>query len=195
MPTADIVIACDGVNSTVRRQFYPQEKPAFAGINTWRGVTVHRPILSGRSYLRIGSIDTGKMVIYPIRENVDGNGNQLINWVAEVRQEGSTTVDSPTPIKDPVTGAVSYQVSAQHVRAAIADTGSVLRVPGKGAPGRNGGPAGDLLVFGAGYTISDPIVWDFQREQIVGCELGQAVAFDRDHHGGHGDEFEVVQAA
>ncbi|HEX2546332.1 MAG TPA: FAD-dependent monooxygenase, partial [Ramlibacter sp.] len=28
---ADVVIACDGVNSAVRRQFYPQEKVAFAG--------------------------------------------------------------------------------------------------------------------------------------------------------------------
>lgn len=27
-----------------------------------------------------------------------------------------------------------------------ADTGSLLRVPGKGAPGRNGGPAGDLVI-------------------------------------------------
>jgi 2-polyprenyl-6-methoxyphenol hydroxylase-like FAD-dependent oxidoreductase len=83
---ADIVIACDGVNSAVRRQFYPDEKPAFGGINTWRGVTVRKPILTGRSYLRIGSIDTGKMVIYPIADNVDGHGSQLINWVAEIRQ-------------------------------------------------------------------------------------------------------------
>lgn len=83
---ADAVIACDGVNSAVRRRFYPQEQPAFAGINTWRGVTVHKPILTGKSYLRIGSIDTGKMVIYPIVDNVDGQGSQLINWVAEIRR-------------------------------------------------------------------------------------------------------------
>lgn len=82
---ADIVIACDGVNSAVRRQFYPQEQVAFAGINTWRGVTVHRPILTGKTYMRIGSIDTGKIVIYPIIDNVDGHGNQLINWTAEIR--------------------------------------------------------------------------------------------------------------
>jgi 2-polyprenyl-6-methoxyphenol hydroxylase-like FAD-dependent oxidoreductase len=83
---ADIVIACDGVNSAVRRQFYPQEKLAFAGINTWRGVTVHKPILTGKTYLRIGTVDTGKIVIYPIIDNVDGHGNQLINWTTEIRQ-------------------------------------------------------------------------------------------------------------
>jgi 2-polyprenyl-6-methoxyphenol hydroxylase-like FAD-dependent oxidoreductase len=82
---ANVVIACDGVNSAVRRQFYPDEKPAFAGINTWRGVTVHKPILTGKTYMRIGSIDTGKMVIYPIADDVDGQGNQLVNWVAEIR--------------------------------------------------------------------------------------------------------------
>jgi 2-polyprenyl-6-methoxyphenol hydroxylase-like FAD-dependent oxidoreductase len=81
-----VAVACDGVNSALRRQFYPGEQVAFAGINTWRGVTVHRPILTGKSYLRIGSIDTGKMVIYPIVDDVDGQGNQLINWVAEIRR-------------------------------------------------------------------------------------------------------------
>src|SRR5438477_9770396 len=33
----DIAIACDGVNSVVRKQFYPDEKLAYAGINMWRG--------------------------------------------------------------------------------------------------------------------------------------------------------------
>jgi 2-polyprenyl-6-methoxyphenol hydroxylase-like FAD-dependent oxidoreductase len=84
---AGLVIACDGVNSAVRAQFYPGEPLAFTGINTWRGVSVHAPILTGRSYLRVGSIDTGKMVIYPIVDDVDGQGNQLVNWVAEIRQE------------------------------------------------------------------------------------------------------------
>ncbi|MBC5766145.1 flavin-dependent oxidoreductase [Ramlibacter albus] len=83
----DIVVACDGVNSALRRQFYPDEELAFTGINTWRGVSVHAPILTGKSYMRVGSIDTGKMVIYPIVDNVDGKGNQLVNWVAEIRQE------------------------------------------------------------------------------------------------------------
>ena len=89
----DVVIACDGVNSAVRRQFYPTEKTAFTGINTWRGVSVHKPILTGKSYLRIGSIDTGKMVIYPIADDVDGRGNQLINWVAEVQRPGEAMND------------------------------------------------------------------------------------------------------
>src|SRR5665647_1250501 len=68
---ADVVIACDGINSALRKQFYPNDKVAFAGINTWRGVTRMKPILGGRSYIRIGSILTGKMVVYPIVDNVD----------------------------------------------------------------------------------------------------------------------------
>jgi 5-methylphenazine-1-carboxylate 1-monooxygenase len=94
---ADVVIACDGVNSAVRRQLYPGEQVAFTGINTWRGVSVHRPILTGKSYLRIGSIETGKMVIYPIADNVDGQGNQLINWVAEIQQDVASKNDWNKP--------------------------------------------------------------------------------------------------
>jgi 2-polyprenyl-6-methoxyphenol hydroxylase-like FAD-dependent oxidoreductase len=93
----DIAIACDGINSTVRRQFYPEEKVAFAGINTWRGVTRRAPILGGRTYMRVGSIETGKMVIYPIVHDVDGSGNQLINWMAEIRQPSVSMNDWNRP--------------------------------------------------------------------------------------------------
>src|SRR3984957_16397168 len=83
--SAEIAIGCDGINSALRKQFYPDEKVAFAGINTWRGVTRRKPILTGRSYMRIGSIRTGKIVVYPIIDNIDGEGNQLINWMAEIQ--------------------------------------------------------------------------------------------------------------
>ncbi|MBV9568419.1 MAG: FAD-dependent monooxygenase, partial [Hyphomicrobiales bacterium] len=85
---AAAMIACDGVNSGVRKSFYPDERLAFAGINTWRGVTRHKPILGGRAYMRIGSILTGKIVIYPIIDDVDGAGNQLINWTTEIESSG-----------------------------------------------------------------------------------------------------------
>ncbi|MDB5458669.1 MAG: binding domain protein [Caulobacteraceae bacterium] len=87
---ADLVVACDGVNSTIRSQYYPGEKVAFTGINTWRGVTWSRPILDGRTYMRIGSLhlgkdslQAGKIVIYPIENSQDGSGRQLVNWTAE----------------------------------------------------------------------------------------------------------------
>jgi 2-polyprenyl-6-methoxyphenol hydroxylase-like FAD-dependent oxidoreductase len=93
----DIAVACDGVNSTVRRQFYPGEKLAFTGINTWRGVARHAPILTGRSYMRVGTIETAKIVIYPIVDDIDGSGRQLVNWMAERRMPGAPMNDWNKP--------------------------------------------------------------------------------------------------
>ena len=81
---AKFVVACDGVNSAVRRHFYPNDAVVFSGVNSWRGVTRWKPIFDGRTYLRIGSIRTNKMTIYPIQDNLDGTGRQLINWIAQV---------------------------------------------------------------------------------------------------------------
>lgn len=90
---SDGLIACDGVNSAVRAQFYPGEALQFGGINTWRGISLFPPILSGRDYLRIGSIKTGKLVIYPISA-VDPQRNlQRINWVAEIEERGASLND------------------------------------------------------------------------------------------------------
>jgi 5-methylphenazine-1-carboxylate 1-monooxygenase len=128
---ADIVIACDGVNSAVRRQFYPQEKPAFAGINTWRGVTVRKPILTGKTYMRIGSIDTGKMVIYPIADNVDGQGNQLVNWVAEIRQAdmGMNDWNRPGRIEDFLHVYADWKFDWLDVPELITQASEILEYP------------------------------------------------------------------
>jgi 2-polyprenyl-6-methoxyphenol hydroxylase-like FAD-dependent oxidoreductase len=93
---ADIVVACDGVNSALRKQLVG-DSVVFTGINTWRGVTRHKPILTGRSYLRIGSIVTGKIVIYPIADDIDGNGNQLINWTTEFKRDTTEMNDWNKP--------------------------------------------------------------------------------------------------
>jgi 5-methylphenazine-1-carboxylate 1-monooxygenase len=128
---ADVAIACDGVNSTVRRQFYPGEQLAFAGINTWRGVTVHQPILTGRSYLRIGSIATGKMVIYPVADNVDGQGNQLVNWVAEIKREGAPMNDwnKPGQLEDFMPIFAAWRFDWLDVPALIASARQVFEYP------------------------------------------------------------------
>ena len=128
---ADVVIACDGVNSALRRLFYPQERPAFAGINTWRGTTVHKPILTGKSYLRIGSIDTGKMVIYPIADNIDGQGNQLVNWVAELRRAdaGMNDWNKPGRPEDVVPMFADWKFDWLDVPALIAGASQVFEYP------------------------------------------------------------------
>jgi len=80
----DILVACDGVNSAIRKQLYPDDKVVFSGVSTWRGVTRRKPILDGRTYIRIGSIKTAKILMYPIIDDIDAEGRQLVNWAAEV---------------------------------------------------------------------------------------------------------------
>ena len=84
---ASIVIAADGIHSTIRGKYYPDEcGPIYAGINLWRGTTWQKPFLSGQTMILAGTLKSGKMVIYPISQP-NQEGNILINWVAEVRTE------------------------------------------------------------------------------------------------------------
>jgi 5-methylphenazine-1-carboxylate 1-monooxygenase len=79
-----VAIGCDGINSAVRKQCFPDEgEPRYSGVNMWRGVTRWPPMLSGASMVRAGWLSHGKMVIYPIRSAGD-DGLQLVNWVAEI---------------------------------------------------------------------------------------------------------------
>jgi 2-polyprenyl-6-methoxyphenol hydroxylase-like FAD-dependent oxidoreductase len=78
-------IACDGIHSVIRRQLYPDEgEPRYSGVNMWRGVTRWKPILSGATMTRAGWLKGGKLVHYPIRNNIDAQGRQLVNWLWEI---------------------------------------------------------------------------------------------------------------
>jgi 5-methylphenazine-1-carboxylate 1-monooxygenase len=93
----DAVVACDGIHSAVRAQFYPDQGPfAYRGINMWRGVTRMRPYLTGRSITRIGARHS-TLIVYPIRNNIDGTGTQLVNWVSEIEREVAVPVDWNKP--------------------------------------------------------------------------------------------------
>jgi 2-polyprenyl-6-methoxyphenol hydroxylase-like FAD-dependent oxidoreductase len=128
---ADVVIACDGINSALRKQFYPNDKIAFAGINTWRGVTRRKPILGGRSYMRVGSILTGKIVIYPIVDNIDGDGNQLINWMAEIKRDTYEQNDwnKPGDLADFFPLYESWRFDWLDVAQMIRDADQILEYP------------------------------------------------------------------
>ncbi len=128
---ADVVIACDGINSALRRQLYPNDKIAFSGINTWRGVTRHKPILGGRTYMRVGSILTGKMVIYPIVDDVDGKGNQLINWMAEIKRDTTEQNDwnKPGNLADFFPLYESWRFDWLDVAQMIRDADQILEYP------------------------------------------------------------------
>jgi 5-methylphenazine-1-carboxylate 1-monooxygenase len=94
---SDLAVACDGIHSAVRAQFYPDEGPfAYRGINMWRGVTRMPPYLTGRSIARIGARHS-TLIVYPIRNNIDADRRQLVNWVAEIEREVAVPVDWNKP--------------------------------------------------------------------------------------------------
>ena len=67
---------------------------AIPGLNMWRGVTRWKPFLDGATFVRIGWHKPAKVLIYPIRNNIDAEGRQLINWVCDIEQE------TPIPQRD-----------------------------------------------------------------------------------------------
>lgn len=130
---ADVAIAADGLHSAVRKQFYPSEgAPLFHGINMWRGVTAGAPFLSGASVTRIGGLyTTNKIVVYPVRNDIDGQQNQLINWTAEV----VTDVAAPTDwngagrLEDFLPIYAGWRYDWLDVPGLIRSTGQILSFP------------------------------------------------------------------
>lgn len=81
----DALIAADGIHSTVRKTFYPDEgPPRFSGRILWRAKSETTPFLTGRSMVWAGH-DRQKFVCYPISEAMRLQGRSIVNWIAELQ--------------------------------------------------------------------------------------------------------------
>ncbi|GAA2697580.1 FAD-dependent monooxygenase [Actinoplanes palleronii] len=87
---ADVLIAADGIKSVVRRAMHPASaEPTYSGITMWRGTTLMKPFKTGGTILHIGDPRLSSMIVYPLRDDVDGTGLTLVNWVVEATREES----------------------------------------------------------------------------------------------------------
>ena len=125
-------IACDGIHSVIRRQLYPDEgEPRYSGVNMWRGVTRWKPILSGASMVRAGWLKGGKLVHYPIRNHVDAQGRQLVNWLWEIETPDYKRWDwtRTARVEDFIAGAEDWKFDWLDVPAFFRAAEVVLEYP------------------------------------------------------------------
>ena len=89
----DILVCADGIHSTARKRFYPDEgAPCWNGVLMWRGATEWKSWRDGRT-MAIGGGMGAKFVLYPIAEK--GDGTQLMNWVVNIKMADGAK--SPPP--------------------------------------------------------------------------------------------------
>jgi len=80
--TGEVVVAADGIHSTIRAQFNPGEGPPIWNRRVlWRGVSETEPFLGGATLVVAGTPDL-KFVCYPIDPAAGARGRSLVNWIA-----------------------------------------------------------------------------------------------------------------
>lgn len=86
----DVLVAVDGIHSTVRATLFPDEgPPRWNGVMMWRGATDWPQYLTGSSMIIAGGM-RAKLVLYPIAEGSTPD-TKLTNWVVCVKTgDGST---------------------------------------------------------------------------------------------------------
>ncbi|MBB4750621.1 flavin-dependent oxidoreductase [Actinoplanes lobatus] len=129
---AEVIVGADGMQSALRRQWYPGEgEPVWNGLTLWRGTARMPGFLDGRTMIMAG--DAGqKFVAYPIGAP-DADGNAEINFIAERRTRGfagenadwNRAVD-PQPIIDLFR---DWRFPWLDVPALLAAAGEILEYP------------------------------------------------------------------
>ncbi|CAM2826887.1 MULTISPECIES: FAD-dependent monooxygenase [Dermacoccus] len=106
--TARILLAADGVHSSVRQQLHPDTSFHWEGTRMFRGTAVREPFLDGATMTLIYGEEEKRFLVYPISRDVENEGEELINWVAMVPEADSRTIsvddtkNEPTDPKDVV---------------------------------------------------------------------------------------------
>ena len=151
--TGDLLVACDGVHSVVRRTLFPDEgPPKWNGITMWRGVTEGEPFLGGRTMIMAGYFHR-RVVIYPISRRLEEQGRALINWVAEFK----TADGQPMPQQDWQHRAAAGEVIApfKDFRFAFLDVPELIRRAD--------------AIFRYPMVDRDPLpTWNFGRVTLLG---------------------------
>jgi 2-polyprenyl-6-methoxyphenol hydroxylase-like FAD-dependent oxidoreductase len=84
-----LLIAADGIHSTVRAQMHPTQPPIhWGGAIMWRGTTWAKPIRTGSSFVGLGT-HLQRIVFYPISHPDPQTGLAMINWIAEVTMDNA----------------------------------------------------------------------------------------------------------
>jgi 2-polyprenyl-6-methoxyphenol hydroxylase-like FAD-dependent oxidoreductase len=94
----DVLIGADGIHSTVRAHYHPDEgPPSWNGVVMWRGATWWQPFLTGRSMVIAGGM-SAKLVLYPIFNDPEYHpGQTLLNWVVCAKVGDAS---SPLPVRE-----------------------------------------------------------------------------------------------
>src|SRR3954469_6585571 len=97
----------------------------------WRGVTRWKPILSGATMLRAGWLKGGKLVHYPIRNGIDAEGRQLVNWLWELETPDYKRWDwnRPARVEDFIAGVADWKFAWLDVPAFFRAADVVLEYP------------------------------------------------------------------
>jgi 2-polyprenyl-6-methoxyphenol hydroxylase-like FAD-dependent oxidoreductase len=92
----DMIICCDGINSSARKILYPSEgPPRFSGRLLWRGCLERAPYLTGASMVWAGHADQ-KFIAYPISQRSAEKGKSMVNWIAELRIRSKEELEKDT---------------------------------------------------------------------------------------------------
>ncbi len=131
---AEVLICADGIHSTGRRTFFPDEgPPSWNGVVMWRGATTW-PIWEDGETMAIGGGMGGKFVLYPITPVEDGK--QLMNWVVGVRVADGAIVPPPEKswskvahLSEVLPHAKRFTIPGMDIEALVRQTPAIYEYP------------------------------------------------------------------